>query len=81
MFHYPILFYSISVTKKGTNLNNIIDVIKSDSVSGAFINLHWFEWRFLIHKSDSASLYTLVSRYNHAHVIDNSQSNAIAKGK
>ena len=78
VFHYPILFYSISVTNKGTNSNNIIDVIKSESVLRAVINLHWFEWRLLIHKSDSVSLYTLVSRYN-AHVSDNSQSNEIAK--
>ena len=46
MFHYPILFYSISVTNKGTNSNNIIDVIITDSVLRAVINLHWFEWRF-----------------------------------
>ena len=55
VFHYPILFYSISVTNKGTNLNNFIDVIKSDSVLRAVINLHWFDWRFPIHKSDSVS--------------------------
>ena len=42
VFHYPILFYSISVTNKGTNSNGIIDVIKSDSVLRAVINLHWF---------------------------------------
>ena len=52
MFHYPILFYSISVTNKGTNSNNIIDVIKADYVLRAVINLHWFERRFSIHKSD-----------------------------
>ena len=52
VFHYPILFYSISVTNKGTNSNDIIDVIKSDSVLLAVIN---FELRFLIHKSDSVS--------------------------
>ena len=79
MFHYPIPFHSISVTNKGTNSKNIIDVIKTDSVLRAVINLHWFEWRFPIHKSDSVSLYTLVSRYDHAPVIGNSQSNAIAK--
>ena len=55
MFHYPILFYSISVTNKGTNSNDIIDVIKTDSVLLAVINLYWFEWRFPIHKSDSVS--------------------------
>ena len=55
VFHYPILFFLISVTNKGTNSNNIIDVIKSDSVLRAVINLHWFEWRFPIHKSDSVS--------------------------
>ena len=55
MFHYPILFYSISVTNKGTNSKNIIDVFKSVSVLRAVINLHWFEWRFPIHKSDSVS--------------------------
>ena len=46
MFHDPILFYSISVTNKETNSNNIIDVVKSDSVLQAVINWHWFEWRF-----------------------------------
>ena len=55
VFHYHILFYSFSVTNKGTNSNNIIAVIKSDSVLRAVINLHWFEWRFPIHKSDSVS--------------------------
>ena len=55
VFHYPILFYSISVTNKGTNSNDIIDVIKSNSVLLAVINLYWFEWRFPIHKSDSVS--------------------------
>ena len=53
VFHYPILFYSISVTNKETNSNDIIDVIKSDSVLLAVINLYWFERRFPIHKSDS----------------------------
>ena len=43
VFHYPILFYSISVTNKGPNSNNIIDAIKFDSVLRAVINLHWFE--------------------------------------
>ena len=79
VFHYPFLFYSISVTYKGTNSNDIIDIIKSDSVLRAVINLHWFEWRFPIHKLDSVSKYTLVARYNNAHVSDNSQSNANAK--
>ena len=55
VFHYPILFFSISVTNKGTNSNNIIDVIKYDSILRPVINLHWFEWRFPIHKSDSVS--------------------------
>ena len=55
VFHYPILFYSISVTNKGTNLNDIIYVIKSNSVLLAVISLYWFEWRFPIHKSDSVS--------------------------
>ena len=47
--------HSISVTNKGTNSNDIIDVIKFDSVLLAVINLYWFEWRFPIHKSDSVS--------------------------
>ena len=55
VFHYHILFYSISVTNKGTISNNMIDVIISDFVLQAVINLHWFEWRFPIHKSDSVS--------------------------
>ena len=55
LFHYSILFYSIIITNKGTNSNDIIDVIKSDSVLLAVINLYWFEWRFTIHKSDSVS--------------------------
>ena len=52
---YSILFYSISVTNKGTNSNDIIDVFKSDSALLAVINFYWFEWRFLIHISDSVS--------------------------
>ena len=55
VFQYPILFYSISVTNMGTHSNNIIDVIKYDSVLRAVINLHWFVWRFPIHKPDSVS--------------------------
>ena len=50
---YSILF-NIG-TNKGTNSKDIIDVIKSDSVLLAVINLYWFEWRFPIHKSDSVS--------------------------
>ena len=51
---YSILF-NISY-KQGNKLElDIIDVIKSDSVLLAVINLYWFEWRFSIHKSDSVS--------------------------
>ena len=51
---YSILF-NISYKQENKLERDIFDVIKSDSVLLAVINLYWFEWRFPIHKSDSVS--------------------------